>query len=138
MVCSAHESKRSETGELPHGECCPSFAHSTNRDKWQDGRKSGFEVMTNPIGTRLEPGANEKSSKSDLCPGMTISRESFARNGQTASKVWLPPPTNDQFIGMLMTPNAEQQRLNETKSGQQDWRRWEPYLSERQWGTVRE
>ena len=39
---------------------------------------------------------------------------------------------------MLMTPNAEQQRLNETKSGQRAWKRWGPYLSERQWGTVRE
>jgi hypothetical protein len=33
---------------------------------------------------------------------------------------------------------SEQQRLNEAKSGRQDWKRWGPYLSERQWGTVRE
>ena len=39
---------------------------------------------------------------------------------------------------MLMTPNAEQQRLDETKSGKHYWKRWGPYLSERQWGTVRE
>jgi hypothetical protein len=32
----------------------------------------------------------------------------------------------------------EQQRLNETKAGQNHWQRWGPYLSERQWGTVRE
>ncbi|MEO8428485.1 MAG: glucosidase [Verrucomicrobiota bacterium] len=38
----------------------------------------------------------------------------------------------------MKTELAEQQRLNETKSGQQDWKRWGPYLSERQWGTVRE
>src|SRR5438105_2289977 len=63
---------------------------------------------------------------------------SLARDGRMPCKVWLPPPTTDQFIGMLMTPNAEQQRLNETKSAQQDWKRWGPYLSERQWGTVRE
>jgi len=37
-----------------------------------------------------------------------------------------------------MTPNTELQRLNESKSGQHDWKRWGPYLSERQWGTVRE
>src|SRR6266496_766191 len=37
-----------------------------------------------------------------------------------------------------MKQNAEQQRLDESKSGQQDWKRWGPYLSERQWGTVRE
>ncbi len=33
---------------------------------------------------------------------------------------------------------AEKQRLAEDKTGRQDWRRWGPYLSERQWGTVRE
>jgi hypothetical protein len=33
---------------------------------------------------------------------------------------------------------AERQRLAEADSGRQNWRRWGPYLSERQWGTVRE
>ncbi|HEX3624730.1 MAG TPA: glucosidase [Verrucomicrobiae bacterium] len=33
---------------------------------------------------------------------------------------------------------AEKQRLAEDKTGRQSWRRWGPYLSERQWGTVRE
>jgi hypothetical protein len=32
----------------------------------------------------------------------------------------------------------EQQRLQEADSGGVSWRRWGPYLSERQWGTVRE
>ena len=32
---------------------------------------------------------------------------------------------------------AEQQRLAEARTGT-PWRRWGPYLSERQWGTVRE
>jgi hypothetical protein len=34
--------------------------------------------------------------------------------------------------------NAEKQRLSEANSGEVAWRRWGPYLSERQWGTVRE
>ena len=34
--------------------------------------------------------------------------------------------------------DAEQQRLNEHYAGQKNWLRWGPYLSERQWGTVRE
>ena len=33
--------------------------------------------------------------------------------------------------------NAEQRRLAEARSGK-PWRKWGPYLSERQWGTVRE
>ncbi len=34
--------------------------------------------------------------------------------------------------------NAEQKRLEEAKHGEQHWRQWGAYLSERQWGTVRE
>ena len=33
---------------------------------------------------------------------------------------------------------AEQLRLEEAKSGELQWKKWGPYLSERQWGTVRE
>jgi len=34
--------------------------------------------------------------------------------------------------------NAEEMRLEETRAGKQNWKKWGPYLSERQWGTVRE
>lgn len=34
--------------------------------------------------------------------------------------------------------NAERRRLAEAKAGEKAWRRWGAYLSERQWGTVRE
>ncbi|HEV2695271.1 MAG TPA: glucosidase [Verrucomicrobiae bacterium] len=34
--------------------------------------------------------------------------------------------------------SAEKKRLTEDQAGRQNWRRWGPYLSERQWGTVRE
>lgn len=33
---------------------------------------------------------------------------------------------------------AERQRLTEAREHQADWKKWGPYLSERQWGTVRE
>jgi hypothetical protein len=36
-----------------------------------------------------------------------------------------------------VTKNAEAQRLEQIRAGAQ-WRKWGPYLSERQWGTVRE
>ena len=32
----------------------------------------------------------------------------------------------------------EQTRLQEARKGTSPWRKWGPYLSERQWGTVRE
>jgi hypothetical protein len=48
----------------------------------------------------------------------------------------------------MMTPNIkspisyietkEQRRLNETRDAGVPWKKWGPYLSERQWGTVRE
>ena len=43
----------------------------------------------------------------------------------------------------LMSPNGkhltvEHQRLADAASHKAHWRRWGPYLSERQWGTVRE
>ncbi len=33
---------------------------------------------------------------------------------------------------------AEEKRLHDARAGSAPWRRWGPYLSERQWGTVRE
>ncbi len=36
------------------------------------------------------------------------------------------------------TLSAEKRRLEESRLGQQPWRKWGAYLSERQWGTVRE
>src|SRR3954465_9623879 len=37
-----------------------------------------------------------------------------------------------------MSPNPEQQRLEEDRLKVKNWGEWGPYLSERQWGTVRE
>src|SRR5829696_7280720 len=34
--------------------------------------------------------------------------------------------------------DAEKQRIKESREDLKDWRRWGPYVSERQWGTVRE
>src|ERR1700752_1751365 len=36
------------------------------------------------------------------------------------------------------TPSAEAVRLAEDGARQKNWKRWGPYLAERQWGTVRE
>src|SRR6516165_191159 len=36
------------------------------------------------------------------------------------------------------TQTNEQRRLNEAREGHIPWKKWGPYLSERQWGTVRE
>ena len=39
---------------------------------------------------------------------------------------------------MPVSTEAERQRIQESRNGSKDWRRWGPYVSERQWGTVRE
>src|SRR5947208_2708603 len=46
------------------------------------------------------------------------------------SSLWL------SFLEPIMT--AEQLRLDEARALQAPWKKWGPYLSERQWGTVRE
>lgn len=46
-----------------------------------------------------------------------------------------PPPASAPVAHML---TAEEQRLAEDAQRSQNWKRWGPYLSERQWGTVRE
>ena len=38
----------------------------------------------------------------------------------------------------IKTATAEELRLDEAKEGKASWMSWGPYLSERQWGTVRE
>jgi hypothetical protein len=45
---------------------------------------------------------------------------------------------DDDIMTDPMTTNAEQVRLEENRRTKQSWRLWGPYLSERQWGTVRE
>jgi hypothetical protein len=47
----------------------------------------------------------------------------------------MPPTPSPKAAANLC---AEKQRLADNQSGQANWRHWGPYLSERQWGTVRE
>src|SRR3982751_3803284 len=39
---------------------------------------------------------------------------------------------------MPTATDAEKGRIEESRNGVKNWRRWGPYLSERQWGAVRE
>ncbi len=38
----------------------------------------------------------------------------------------------------MKTPTQEERRLQEAITHKAHWRRWGPYLSERQWGTIHE
>jgi hypothetical protein len=50
-----------------------------------------------------------------------------------ASAPWVPASWNNST-----TTTAEHERLKADKTRTANWKRWGPYLSERQWGTVRE
>ncbi len=54
---------------------------------------------------------------------------------------WRESPPTSSELPQRMPPDiltAEEQRLADASTGKAAWRRWGPYLSERQWGTVRE
>src|SRR5215472_16435911 len=44
----------------------------------------------------------------------------------------------DFAVESKFNETTEQKRLNEARDAQVPWKKWGPYLSERQWGTVRE
>ena len=46
--------------------------------------------------------------------------------------------TTDEAIDTGIVDCTEQKRLNEAREAGVPWKKWGPYLSERQWGTVRE
>ncbi len=47
-------------------------------------------------------------------------------------------PQDQQRAPLSYTETAEQKRLNDARELKIPWKKWGPYLSERQWGTVRE
>ena len=48
-----------------------------------------------------------------------------------------PSLRNDGFLQVKLSNDPERQRLLEDKSDHR-WRKWGPWVSDRQWGTVRE
>jgi len=60
--------------------------------------------------------------------------------GVVARAVHRPPLTASDGLDSAAMPtfDAESQRLQEDAARTRNWKRWGPYLSERQWGTVRE
>ena len=48
------------------------------------------------------------------------------------------PTSKKSSLPLSYIPVTEQKRLNETREQGVPWKKWGPYLSERQWGTVRE
>src|SRR5437870_9871645 len=59
------------------------------------------------------------------------SRPGWRINGPQKFETWFGMSKNE-------TKTAEAIRLQEDAARMKNWKRWGPYLSERQWGTVRE
>ena len=67
---------------------------------------------------------------------MTVDRSAAPGTGATAGA-----PGSRDVSGPSIAPSVdveEQRRLNEAREAGIPWKKWGPYLSERQWGTVRE
>jgi len=58
----------------------------------------------------------------------------------TTSSLVLPslPVAPKHYLGHRLALTAEHVRLDEDERGVRNWKQWGPYLSERQWATVRE
>ena len=58
--------------------------------------------------------------------------------GPAFSSLTTGSPDEVRSRSRMATQNAETTRLTEDARREKNWKRWGPYLSERQWGTVRE
>ena len=62
-------------------------------------------------------------------PGIRQNARTMLTNGRRTLPVEL---------SVQISKSAEQKRLDEAREQEVPWKQWGPYLSERQWGTVRE
>src|SRR5215469_13846442 len=62
-------------------------------------------------------------------------REQHHTLGEFGEETAMKPSSRPQIA---QGETVEQRRLNETREKGTPWKKWGPYLSERQWGTVRE
>jgi hypothetical protein len=71
----------------------------------------------------------------EYLPMPPINAVSSVHNSPHACILSLTSPIESQTLN---TASAEQQRLSDDAARKANWKRWGPYLAERQWGTVRE
>ncbi len=75
--------------------------------------------------------ASKKRSSRNAAPPRATPRKASAKARPTAQRKTDPHPPP-------FSSGREEQRLEESRLRTVHWKRWGPYLSERQWGTVRE
>src|SRR5689334_19916842 len=76
-----------------------------------------------------------------------MSGHPLVRSRRQSSDSWAPrrpsvraqqAPSGTRYHSMTGATNPERERLEEANAQRLPWRKWGPYVSERQWGTVRE
>jgi hypothetical protein len=73
-------------------------------------------------------------------PSCAPARRSMTRSAKPSARPSARPKAKAAGKGSASPPPlcAESERLREAREAKVPWRKWGPYLSERQWGTVRE
>ncbi len=64
--------------------------------------------------------------------------EAAGAHRRSHEKTFVPRSHSDSPASSVRSMTPEHGRLDETIRGEKNWKRWGPYLSERQWSTVRE
>jgi hypothetical protein len=91
-----------------------------------------------PSGSNVDTLYRRRAVSSNL-PGPSNGSSSSESDISTeSSSVPSLPAAQKHYLGHRLVLTAEHARLDEDESGVRNWKRWGPYLSERQWATVRE
>ena len=136
---------------------CPTGAiHIEDRDGVRRTIITGTVVKEQPLLTCSECGAPRKRRRTATSSGNACrntwrpcSIASSARRVRDCEPIVPACPCRDQPRSEVFSNhshasnkgrpmNAEQSRLEEARTNRAPWKLWGPYLSERQWGTVRE
>src|SRR5262245_16796450 len=94
------------------------------------------------VGTRLAPAGRFSAGRKSLA---THGRNEDGRRCSTAEPDEFPEQSKERnYMDSSQktvddyVQTQEQKRLNDARESGIPWKKWGPYLSERQWGTVRE
>ena len=97
---------------------------------------AGQAQRSRSAGQRAERRSREAAGQRKA--GAAGQRQTAGAAGQREAGAASAKPAAGQRKPEQPARNAERQRLDEADTRGVPWRRWGPYLSERQWGTVRE
>ena len=101
-------------------------------------RGRGARRRTAPGAGERRGGRGEAVARRSREPPFPVAQYRLWRAGFRASPWRYPMARKSTPKAPEAVPNAEQARLDDARANGTPWRKWGPYLSERQWGTVRE